>query len=250
MSSTLTSPTDVETGAQPQADDLSRTARTTGLLYLAFFVIGLANEVVRSRLYVGDDPHGTLGHLTDHAALARAGIALELGVVLAQALTALWFYRLFRRVDSFAAGALAAFGMVSAGAILCSAALLASALGVAQDTSLAPAGDAAATVQLLYVVSGALWGVAAVFFGLWLLPMGWLALRSRWLPPLLGWVVLAGGAGYLLSAFVQYLLPDADVVTQLLMVPATIGELWMMGYLLVVGVRPHPRVTGRASVTG
>jgi hypothetical protein len=246
MSSTLTSPNVVGTGVQPLPSALVRTARTTGLLYLGFFVIGVANEVVRSRLYVGGDPHGTLGHLADHGALARVGIALELGVVLAQALTALWFYRLFRRVDSFAAGALAAFGMVSAGAILCSAALLASALGVAQDTSLAAGGDAAATVQLLYVVNGDLWGVAAVFFGLWLLPMGRLALRSGWFPPLLGWVVLAGGAGYLVSAFVQYLRPDADVVTQLLMVPATIGELWMMAYLLVVSLRPHPPVTGRA----
>jgi len=33
--------------------------------------------------------------------------------VLTQALTALWFYRLFRGVDTVAAGALAAFGMVN-----------------------------------------------------------------------------------------------------------------------------------------
>ncbi len=41
------------------------------------------------------------------------------------------------------------------------------------------------------------------------------------------------------SAFVTYLFPDADVVTGLLMVPSIIGEIWIMGYLIVVGVHDH-----------
>lgn len=66
------------------------------------------------------------------------------------------------------------FGMANAVAILESAALLGTALDVADDRSLAVSGGAAATVQLLYVVSGHLWGVGGMFFGLWLIPMGWL----------------------------------------------------------------------------
>ena len=109
--------------------------------------------------------------------LARLGIVLELGIVLTQALAAVWFYRLFRSVDTFAAGLVAVFGMVNAVAILGSAAVLATALDVADDASLAVSGGAAATVQLLYVISGHLWGVAGLFFGLWLIPMGWLVVR-------------------------------------------------------------------------
>ena len=102
------------------------------------------------------------------------------------------------------------------------------------------AGDQAATVQLLYVVSGNLWGVAALFFGLWLLPMAWLVLRSRWLPRALGWTLIAGGLGYMLSAFVTYLFPSADVVSQMLTVPSIVGEVWITGYLIIVGIRrPH-----------
>ena len=90
--------------------------------------------------------------------MARLGIVLELGIVLTQALAAVWFYRLFRSVDTFAAGLIAVFGMVNAVAILGSAALLATALDVSDDKSLAVSGGAAATVQL-YVISGHLWGV-------------------------------------------------------------------------------------------
>ena len=225
--------------------DLKRTARTTGLLYLAFFITGIAGSMlVRGQLFTADDAQGTLTNLTQHESLARLGIVLELGIVLTQALTAVWFYRLFRSVDTLAAGTLAAFGMVNAVAILGSAALLATALDVAGDASLAAPGGAAATVQLLYVASGHLWGVAGLFFGLWLIPMGWLVIRSRWLPLPLGWILIAGGVGYVLSTLVTYTVPDADLVSQLLTFPAIVGEVWIMGYLITVGIRDHARPDG------
>jgi len=195
--------------------------------------------VLRGQLFAADDPQATLSNLIGHESLARLDIAVELGIVLTQALTAVWFFRLFRRVDTFAAGSLLAFGMVNAVAILGSAALLATALDVAGDASLAVSGGAAATVQLLYVGSGHLWGVAALFFGLWLIPMGLLVVRSGWLPRALGWILVAGGVGYLLSAFVAYLFADADVAVQLLTVPSIVGEVWITGYLVVIGVRPE-----------
>ena len=65
--------------------------------------------------------------------------------------------------------------------------------------------------------------------------MGWLVVRSRWLPKLLGQVLLAGGVGYMLSTFVSYVFANAGVVAGLLIVPATIGELWIVGYLTLSG---------------
>lgn len=226
--------------------DLKRSARIVGLLYLGFFITGiLGSIVVRGQLFVAGDAQGTLSNLTQNELLARFGIVLELGIVLAQAFTALGFYRLFARVDEFAASSLLIFGMVNAVAILGSAALLATALDAAGDASLAVNGGAAATVQLLYVASTHLWGVAALFFGLWLIPMGWLVLRSQWLPRPLGLVLMAGGVCYLASALINYLFPGGDLITQLLTLPATIGEVWIMGYLIITGVRDQgpPRET-------
>ena len=219
---------------------LTGTARTTGLLYLGLAVTGvLGFQIVRGQLYVAGDPAGTLSNLVEHTSMARLGIVLELGIVLTQALAAVWFYRLFRSVDSFAAGLVAVFGMVNAVVILGSAALLATALDVADDKSLAVSGGAAATTQLLYVISGHLWGVGGLFFGLWLIPMGWLVVRSRWLPRSLGQLLMIGGVGYVLSAFVGYTFASAELVVGLLTVPATIGEFWIVGYLILFGVREH-----------
>jgi hypothetical protein len=223
---------------EAHADAPIGTARVTGLLYLGLALTGLLGFLtIRPRIFDPDDAASTLAHLVEHEWLARAGIALELGVVLTQALVALWFHRLFRSVDALQAGAIAAFGLVNAGAILGSAALLASALQVALDPAADPAGDPAGDAQLLYVVGDNLWGVSALFFGLWLIPMGLCVLRSGWMPRPLGRLLVAGGVGYVLSAFARYLLPDASAVADLLAVPASVGEFWMVGYLLVRGVR-------------
>ncbi len=219
-------------------DQLVRTARTTGLLYLGLAITGgLSFLVVRNQIFEPGHPAVTLGNLMAHESLARLGVALELAVVLTQALVAICFFRLFRSVDTLAAGALAAFGLVNAVAILGSAAFLANAVDVGLSKGLAPTGDRAFTVQTLYLGSEQLWSVAGLFFGLWLVPMGWLVVRSGWMPRPLGWVLMVGGVGYVLSAFVAQLLPDATALGDALTILASVGEFWMVGYLLLFGVR-------------
>ncbi|MDP9792658.1 hypothetical protein J2S43_001170 [Catenuloplanes nepalensis] len=216
------------------------TARLTGLFYLALAVAGgLGFLTVRPLLFADGDPAGTLARLTADPGLARTGIALELLVVLSQALCAVWFFRLFRDTDAFAAGCIAAFGLINGVAVMGSAA----ALGTAHQIAAEPFGDAAALVQACYLLAGNLWTAGSIFFGLWLIPMGVCVLRSGRMPTPLGWILIAGGPLYVLSAFTPYLLAGAPLVTDLLAVPASLGEFWMILYLLFRGVRPS--TTGR-----
>ena len=213
---------------------LIRTARTTGLFYLGLAIAGaLGFLIIRPRLFAAGDPGATLANLVEHASLARAGVAFELLIVVMHTLTAVWFYRLFRTADPLAAAGIAVFGMVNAIVVLISAAIIATAAQIALD----PVGDAAATVQVLYLISNNLWTVGGLFFGLWLIPMGACVLRSGWMPRVLGWILVGGGVGYVLSAFLAFLAPDAQVVIDALVYPASIGEFWMIGYLLIRGVR-------------
>lgn len=214
-------------------ESLVRTARTAGLFYLALAVTGgLGFLLVRPALYVPGDPSATLAQLLQNERLARTGVALEMGTVITQSLAALWFYRLFRSVDDFAAGAIAVFGLVNAIAVFASAALLGTALQAARAPIVPGGGD----VQLAYLASANFWQVGNLFFGLWLIPMGWCVIRSEWMPRLLGWILVVGGAGYILNAFAGYLAPGAAALSGLLVLPATIGEFWMIGYLIIRGV--------------
>lgn len=226
-----------------------RTARTTGLLYLAVAVVAVPGYlVIRPMLFDPDSAAATLSNLVENETLARLGIGLELALVAVQALVGLWFYRLFRHVNTFAAGSLAAFALVNAVAVLASAACLAAALNVAQTPWSADPADAAGAAQLLYVLGGSFWDVGSLFFGLWLIPMGVLALRSG-MPRALGWALLVGGAGYVASTFLTYLAPAAAPVAQALPVLATVGEVWMIGWLLWYSFGARVDVATRPAAT-
>lgn len=223
---------------------VQRTARLTGLAYLGLAISGLLGYLlVRQQLYVPGDEAATTANLVGNEALARFGVAVDLTVVLTQALAALAFFRLFRPFDALAAGAIAAFGLVNAVVILIGAVFSGTALEVALDGT-APAGDQTATAQLLYELSEASWSLGGLFFGLWLIPMGWLAWRSGYLPRLLGWVLVVGGVGYVLSTYVAYLAPNLSGAANVFTIPATVGEVWMVGYLLWKGVGPGAAVQG------
>lgn len=213
--------------------DVKHTARITGLAYLGLAVSGILGFlVVRSQLYVPGDAARTAANLVAHEGLARFGIVADAVTVLTQAVTAVWFWRLFRPVHPVAAGSIAAFGLVNSVTILVGTMFSATALDVAMRAAPASADQA----LLLYDLNAAGTSLGGLFFGLWLLPMGWLAGRSGYMPRPLGRLLVGGGAGYVLSVVVAFLAPDSSGLAYALTVPATVGELWMVGHLLVTGV--------------
>lgn len=223
--------------------DRISTARWTGVFYLGLAVAGIFGFLfVRAELFVVDDPAATLANLVDQTSLARVGIAADLSIVLFQALAAVWFFKLFRSEDSFAAGSIAAFGLVNAAAIVVATAFSASALLVAGDAALAPGADQAATVQLLYELNDATWTLGGLFFGLWLIPMGYVVVKYRVMPAALGWVLMIGGVTYMVDTYLALLVPDApEAISSVLVGVATIGEFWIVGYLLILGIRSADR---------
>ena len=216
------------------------TGRVTGVFYLMLAISGaLGFVLIRPAIYVPHDAALTAKNVIEHASLVRLGLASELAIVLSQALAALWFFRLFRSVDSFSAGGIAAFGLVNAVAVLVSAVFLTAASDVGTDSALAAGGDTARTVLLLYQLSGACWRVGGIFFGLWLIPMGYAARRSEAMPRTLGMILMVGGVGYIAGAFADTLGAPRSVV-DVLPLPATVGEFWMIGYLLIFGWKDAP----------
>jgi hypothetical protein len=231
----------------PRHATFRRDCALTGLFYLGLAVCGgVGFMVIRPDLFAQDDPARTLANLMEQEGLARIGIALELGVATFQALASIWFAKLFRETDSFAAGALAAFGMANSIALLVSTALLRTAL----DVAIGPTGAEAQMSHLLILLSSRMWDVANVFFGLWLIPMGWLVWRANLAHRALGWILIVGGIGYVPLPYIGILAPNAGAWVGLLPVAASIGEFWMIGLLLWIGLRPAPRQTPRFAGEG
>jgi Domain of unknown function (DUF4386) len=219
-----------------QQKELVGTARITGIWYLMLAITGMVGFLVlHSRIYVTGDPSKTLANLTEHETVARIRLVFEFLIVVSQALAAVWFYKLFKDIRHDAAWALATWGMINAVAIMISAMAMAAAIEVANSTQ--AMNDKLIMIQLVAQFIKHSWGVGSLFFGLWLIPMGYIVISSQCMPVWLGRVLILGGAGYLLSAFIGYM-GISGAWLEMLVIPATVGEFWMIAYLLVFGIRP------------
>lgn len=214
------------------------TSRTTGLFYLGLVITGItAFLYAKAQLYVVGDAVATTLNLVTKSNLARIGISAELLAVAFQALLALWFFKLFQKVDSFAATALLVFGTINAVIIFASSAFWLNAFMLASAATMPLALDQATEILRQFEMHEALWEVGKLFFGLWLIPMGYLVGKVQ-MPRLLSWMLIAGGIGYVLSLLLGILVPGmSSTVLDLLTLPADIGEFWIVIYLLTKKVK-------------
>jgi len=124
-------------------------------------------------------------------------------------------------------------------------------LQVATDSSYAAAfGTAGSNALVLLLLDIQHYGTlsAQVFFGLWLAPLGYLAYTSGLFPKALGVVLAAATVSYLLDLIGAFLAPDfGRQIHPFLIIAPLIGEVWMVVYLLVKGVRSS-RPAARPSV--
>ncbi|MGZ5246430.1 MAG: DUF4386 domain-containing protein [Flavitalea sp.] len=216
---------------------LITTARVTGVWYLTLAIFGVLGFMIfHPQVFVSDDPQKTLSNLTRLDSTSRIRLLLELIIIVSQALTAVWFYKLFHQINSWAAWTIGIWGMMNSAAIMISAISMSSAIEIA-NSSTQSYQEKIVLIQLLNSFIANAWGVGSLFFGLWLIPMGYIIINSKRMPVWLGRILIIGGIGYLLSAFIKYMGIE-NTLLDLLVIPATIGEFWMIAYLLIYGIRP------------
>lgn len=212
------------------------TARMTGVWYLLLAISGMIGFLIlHGKIYVSGDISKTVANLSEHETLARIRLLMEFAIVVTQAVAAVYFFKLFKDINHFASWALAAWGMMNAGLIMISAIAMGGAINVVNSELVL--SDKIIMVQVFDQFIANAWGMGSLFFGLWLIPMGYVVVSSQRMPVWLGRILMLGGVGYILSAFINYLGMDGAWVGLLPML-ATVGEFWMIAYLLIYGIRP------------
>jgi hypothetical protein len=93
-------------------------------------------------------------------------------------------------------------------------------------------------------------GVLAVeiFWGLWLLPFGLLVMRSRFLPRVLGFLLIIAGVAYVVHSVTSLLLAGQRIVLyeRVTMLARAAGEFPIMLWLLIKGADVRPATPGSA----
>jgi len=223
--------------ANNEYGQLVKTARVAGLWYLLLAISGVVGFMVLHPQVYSGDPEKTLANLTDSESLSRLRLLFELLLVLSQALAALWFFKLFRSISGWKAWAVGIWGTVNAVVIMISAISMAAAIQIA-SSSTQTYEDKLVLIELLGQLITHSWNIGGLFFGLWLIPMGHIIVTSKRWPLWLGRVLILGGVGYILSTLLYYM-GFKHSLLDVLTLPATVGEFWMIGYLLIYGIRPE-----------
>ena len=216
---------------------LVKTARLTGVWYLILAISGLLGFIIfHPQVFVAEDPQKTLNNLINLRSISRIRLLFEVVIIVSQALAAVWFYKLFCNINKWAAFTLAMWGTVNAVVITVSAISMSSAIDIANSTFPAHQ-EKIYSIQLLEKLITNAWSIGGLFFGLWLIPMGYIVTSSGRMPLWLGRILIIGGIGYILQTFINCMGVQNSYIN-ILVLPATVGEFWMIGYLLIYGIRP------------
>ena len=219
-----------------------RLARIAGVLYLLNGIAsGFAFAYVTGKVYVPGNAAATAASVVANAGLVRSGVVAELFQATIWVFLALTLYLLLKHVHQSAARTMVVL-VVAGAAIVCLNEVfqfesVRVATGGSYVAALGAAGSSALVLLLLELHHyGFL--IAQIFFGLWLVPLGYLAYKSGWFPRSLGVLLVVGGVCYLIGMLAVFLVPDVgETINVVVTIPSAIAEIAMVLYLLVIGVR-------------
>lgn len=220
-------------------------ARIAGALYLLLAAIAsFGGMYIPSVFIVSGDAAATADRIVSSALIYRLGIVADLASYIIFVFVVLALYRLLKDVDRGRAAVMLALALVSVpmsfAILLCQIAPLVLLSGADYLSAFDKQQLEALAMAFLKLRSQ---GIAAAFalWGLWLLPFGLLVYRSGFIPRIFGVLLIVNCFAYLAMCLTRLLFPAyGPVVSQWMMLPALAGELSIILWLLIKGVRDQP----------
>jgi Domain of unknown function (DUF4386) len=183
----------------------------------------------------------TADNIRAGATLFRVGFVGDVTGATLWLLTAMALYLLLKHVNQPVAAAMVTFAAVGAAIMILSAGYQYTALTIATSTNYADAFGKPGADALTLLFTGVQhngYVIDEMFFGLWLLPLGYLVLKSGYFPRILGVLLVIACVGYLTDLYTAFLAPDLGRgVVGFVIALARAGELPFMLWLLVRSAR-------------
>ncbi len=219
-----------------------KVARLAGLVYLVVVVTGIFSlAYVPSRLIVWGDALLTFNNIVNSESLFRFGILSALVCYVFFLFLPLVLYRVLKSVNEAYAKIMVILAVVS---VPISFINIQNKLAILSLISNEKYLDVFTNEQLQSQVmfylnqydNGIL--IVQIFWGLWLLPFGYLVYKSQFLPKTLGIFLMVGCFGYLINTFGHLVVPGySDLsIASFVSLPASIGEIGVCLWLLIMGV--------------
>lgn len=215
---------------------LKKSAKYAGFLYFLLIPTGMFGLVyVPGAIIAPGDMATTIANMISSEILYRFGIVATLLMNLVSIALVLELYKLFKNISGHAAMYMLVFLIPGATISMTGGAfsLAALELSFGGDLSFFVAGSSGFWVQLFLDMQYSLSQVAAIFWGMWLFPLGYLVIKSRFMPKVLGVLLIVAGIGYLIDVGFYFLMPEFGFTFSDF---TFVGEVTFMFWLVFKGV--------------
>jgi hypothetical protein len=221
-------------------NSIKRTARITGGLYLVIAVAsGFAFFVAYEGLVVPGDATATANNIMASEGLFRLGFVGDSVTFLSEIVLLILLYVLFRPVSKTLSLVAASFRLamtVMQGTNLLNKVIVLLLLGGNGYSTVFEPDQLHALASLFlnaYEYGALIWGT---FFGLHLLVLGYLLLKSGYFPRILGVLFVLASVGYLIDSYGNLLLPQYSQIYTWIVLATIPAELSFAVWLLIKGV--------------
>lgn len=217
--------------------------RIAGAIYLVVVLTGIFSlGYVPNQLILWDDPATTFQNIRNEELLFRLGILSSLICYLSFAFLPITLYAIFKDINTTYATTMVILVLVS---IPISILNLQNEFAVLSLIKPQPYLEAFHSNQIQSQVIGYLKQyndgihIVSFFWGLWLLPLGYLIIKSGILPKLLGYLLILGCFGYLINFIGNTLHANytQNIIAKILRLSGSVGEIGTCLWLLILGVK-------------
>lgn len=235
-------------------NSVKKTARMTGLFYLAIFFANLFVFIfVSGSLNVAGDAAATAENIRASESLYRSGVVSYLIVFLSEIGATILLYKLLAPVNKTVALLMMVTRLMQA------AVHAVNLINFIFPLILINGGDYLTTFTtgqidslVLLFTDAHYYGVlvSEAFFAVSLFLLGYLVVKSELFPTVFGIMLAIAGAGYVLDSFGIFLMPQhAALFANIMIAPAIIAELSFTLWLLIKGVRMPKTESRKAMAT-
>ncbi|MBW1298984.1 DUF4386 domain-containing protein [Aquimarina litoralis] len=198
------------------------------VLYPIWMLIGMFGLMyIPSVFFVEGDPLKTVENIRTNEVLFRVGFLANIVTQLLVVVIPVLLYQLLKHIDSTQAMFMLIFSLIAAPIALNGEIHSMQALANIDNPEIMMA-------HLNFKWSSL--HIATIFWGLWLFPLGKLAIKSAYFPVWIGYCLYAAAIGYLISALVKIVFPKMDVLFTVAEI-LTIGEVIFILWFVIKGIK-------------
>ena len=217
-----------------------RIARTAGLFYLLYMITSFVANLFGKFVFV--EAPVTVDYIMGHALQFRIGFVINLFSVVFFVVAAWALYALLKPVDKDLALLFLIFNLAGFAVWLFSSLCLFASLVIlnGSETIKVFQPDQLQALAVFFVSlykSGVV--IAQVPYGVWLFPLGYLVLKSHFLPKILGMLLIADGICQFVYVCQRIIFPDLGIIAYPCLVISFIAEVFLAFWLSIKAVKPQ-----------